>query len=210
MIEELTDDLVGLAATGDPGARSTVASALEDQVRGMVAARLTSAPGRWHALEDLSQAALLSVLEGLPTLENRTVGGLRSFTSTVVRRRIADFLRGRPGLPDARANAGVSLETTAAACRSSAGPLWQLLSSGGAGPKTRVSTGDEIGRTLDALAGLSETHQEVITLAFFDRLTTTQIAETMEMSRPAASMLLIRAVAALRRTVDPEVPDDER
>lgn len=48
------------------------------------------------------------------------------------------------------------------------------------------------------LGNLKPEHREAITLAFFDQMTTREIAERMGMSRPAASMLLLRAVTALR------------
>ena len=51
------------------------------------------------------------------------------------------------------------------------------------------------------LGGLKSAYREAITLAFFDQMTTRDIAERMELSRPAASMLLLRAGNALRRSM---------
>ena len=51
------------------------------------------------------------------------------------------------------------------------------------------------------LGGLKSEYREAITLAFFDQMTTHDIGERMELSRPAASMLLLRAVNALRRSM---------
>ncbi len=51
------------------------------------------------------------------------------------------------------------------------------------------------------LGGLKAEYREAITLAFFDQMTTRDIAQRMELSRPAASMLLLRAVKALRRSM---------
>ena len=52
---------------------------------------------------------------------------------------------------------------------------------------------------MSELAHLREEYRGAITMAFFDQLSTAQIAEQMGTTRQAASMLLLRAVKALRK-----------
>ena len=56
-------------------------------------------------------------------------------------------------------------------------------------------------RLISALGRLSAQYREVITLAFFDQLPVSEIAQQQGVSRAASSMLLLRAVQALRRSL---------
>jgi len=163
----------------------------------MVAARLSSSPQCLHAMEDIAQSVLMGVNDRLPELKNRTVSGLKAFTSTIVSRRVADYLRGRPADGAARRPVA-SLDSTVAGL-SGAGPMWQFLSADGTSPLTAADRAEQLNRVLAELGRLKPEHRDVITYAFFDQLTTAEIAERMGISRPATSMLLIRAVNTLRR-----------
>ncbi|HPM23384.1 MAG TPA: sigma-70 family RNA polymerase sigma factor, partial [Phycisphaerae bacterium] len=142
---------------------------------------------------------LLAVLAGLPRLEVRTLAGLRAFVSGVVTRKVADFIRGRGNghRPERKVR---SLDSTIADL-SHAGPVWEFLSASGASPHSAVDQAERIARLMSELARLKDSYRQVITLAFFDQLPLSEIAEQMGLSRPAASMLLIRAVQALRQQV---------
>lgn len=180
----------------------------------MVNARLNPTPAQAHAAEDLVQDVLLQLGEGLNALRARTAGGVRAFASTIASRRVADLLRGRGQPVGAVGQDGVrSLHSTVVAGMSAASPLWAMLSAGGASPGSLADQADLAQRVMNELVMLKSEHREAITLAFFDQLETRDIAERMNMSRPAASMLLIRALKALRRrlTGSSQVidPDDE-
>lgn len=200
----LADDIVERAAGGAESERARVASALEPQVRVMVIARLSPHPGQFDAVEEIAQQAMMAVVESLPKLKERTVTGLRSLVSVIVSRRVADFLRGRK-----RARLGgspvASLETTVADM-SRIGPLWQFLSAGGPTPLSAVGNADQISMVLTELGRLKPEYCEIITLAFFDQLTTREIGERLGVSRRAASMMLLRAINALRTRVTDSGP----
>lgn len=204
----LTDELVCAAAAGEVRAREGLAAALLLQVRLMVAARLSAQPRQMEDVEDISQAVLVGLVGSLAGLTHRTVGGLKAFLSTIVSRRVADHLRARSseraGLRPA------SLDSTVAQL-SSAGPLWQFLSLSGTSPLSAADRAEQCSRVLAELGNLKVEHREVITYAFFDQLATTEIAELMNISRPAASMLLIRALNTLRRRLGVVAgPSEER
>jgi RNA polymerase sigma factor (sigma-70 family) len=93
---------------------------------------------------------------------------------------------------------GGSLDSTVGVF-SNAGPLWQFLSVSGTSPHSAVERAELAAQLIAELGRLKPQHREVITLAFFDQLPVSEIAAQMGVSRPAASMLLIRAVQTLRR-----------
>ncbi len=192
---EVSDELVAAAVRGDPQALDSLLTAASPQVRLMVAARLSTDARRYAAVEDISQVACMDIVESLPTLKLCTAAGFRSFASTIVSRRVADHLRRKR-----RAGGGgvASLDSTVAGL-SDAGPLWQFLSASGTTPLSAADRADTFARVMKELGRLKKEHREAITFAVCDQLSTAEIAERMSISRPAASMLLIRALNALRK-----------
>ena len=192
---EINDELVAAAASGETEALDDLMTAMSPQVRLMVAARLSADAGRYAAVDDISQAACLDIVESLPTLRLRTAAGFRSFASTIVSRRVADHLRTKKRIGADRV---VSLDSTVAGI-SDAGPLWRFLSASGTTPTGAADRADVFARVMRELGSLKQEHRDAITFALCDQLTTAEIAERLGVSRPAASMLLIRALNALRR-----------
>jgi len=196
---DLTDEMIRAAAGGCDGSLQRVAAVLEPQVRLMVAARLSADPVHHQAVDDLAQHVLLGVSKGIKRLEQQTVGGLKRYASRIVRRTVADYFRSR-GEAGRHQRRERSLDSTVAGV-TCAGPLWQSLPASCISPRTAADQLEQTGRLMAALGELKAEHREVITLAFFDQLPTQEIAEATGVSRPAASMLLIRAVRALRHAM---------
>src|SRR5262249_17337166 len=97
--ESLDDGVVYAASRGSAADVNRIAATLAQQVRSMTIIRLTPSPGQWHAVDGLVQQALAAVLQGLPTLRQASVAGLRSFVSSIVSHKVADFLRASSGAP---------------------------------------------------------------------------------------------------------------
>jgi len=201
----LTDEIVHAAVEGEREALDTLSTEVSPQVRLMVAARLGAGALQSPVIEDISQLVCLGMTTNLGQLQNRSVGGFKAFLSTIVARRVADHLRGSGPLKPGPSRAA-SLDSTVAGLTSD-GPLWQLLSADGTSPATAADRAEQFTRVLAALEQLKQEHRSAITYAFFDQLTTAEIAEKLSISRPAASMLLIRAVQALRRRLVPATPE---
>jgi RNA polymerase sigma factor (sigma-70 family) len=68
-------------------------------------------------------------------------------------------------------------------------------------PRTVVERAEQLNRLMIELGQLKPAYRDVITLAFFDQLPMDDIARRMDISRAAASMLLLRAVRTLRRNM---------
>jgi RNA polymerase sigma factor (sigma-70 family) len=194
----LTDEVVRAAASGSRADIARVLEGLQPQVRLMVAARLSPTPAQLDAVDEISQEVMLGLTTGMARLDSQTVDGLRGYLSGIVMRKVAGALRrrGNCGLgPSAR-----SLDSTVASF-SHAGPLWQFLSASGTSLCTSVDRAELTERLISALGRLPAQYREVITLAFFDQLPISDIARQQGVSRAASSMLLLRAVQALRRSL---------
>lgn len=195
--EAITDELVRSAVEGSIADRDQIVEALVEQVRAMVRVRLTPTPAQFHVVDDLTQQSLVALIEGFGRLQHQTVQGLRSFMSTIVSRKVADFLDGRGAMKHGYVG---SLESSWRDA-SVSGPLWKFLPASGMSPRSAAGRSEAIREGLLELGRLKPTYREVITLTIFDQLPIAKVAEVMGLSRPATSMLLIRAVKTLRRNL---------
>ena len=192
---ELTDETVRAASEGAQSDLGRVLEAMFHQVRLMVVARLSPAPACLGTVEEVTQQVMVALATGISRLENRTAVGLKAYASGIVIHKVSDALGGRI---DGKAGPGVvSLDSTVTSL-SQAGPLWQFLSVSGTTAPSAAERSEQAARLIHELGRLKPEHREVITLAFFDQVPMSEIAGRMSISRPAASMLLIRAVQVLR------------
>jgi RNA polymerase sigma factor (sigma-70 family) len=195
----LTDQTVCAAAAGSRPDVVRVVEMLQPQVRLMVAGRLSPTPAQLDTVDELTQEVMLALTTSISRLESRTVDGLRAYLSGIVGHKVAGALqqqrRGGTGVRAQR-----SLDSTIASL-SQAGPLWQFLSASGTSICTAIARAEMTERLLAALGKLQAQYREIITLAFFDQLSVSEIARQQGSSRPAVSILLIRAVQMLRQAM---------
>lgn len=195
--EPITDETVRAAVQGDASDRNKVLEALTSQVRAMITIRLSPTPAQFHAVDDLAQQSLIALSEGLDRLRDVRVAALRSFASVVVGRKVADFLRQNN---TANTRPVESLDASFPD-HSVFAPMRDILPASTLSPRSLAVRADAIRQIVAELGRLRQNQREIITLAFFDQLPVAEIAERLEMSRPAASMLLLRAVKTLRRNI---------
>jgi RNA polymerase sigma factor (sigma-70 family) len=192
---ELTDEIVQAGVAGSRPALRTVVQLIAPQIRLMVAARLSSARDRGNAVDEVTQRVLLALLEGVSRLERQTVGGLKGFLSAIVSRKAADYIcmrresKGRSDTVSLDHWRGPGVDDDLMDC---------VLSASDTTPGRAAERTEQVQRMLVALDELRPNYREVVTLAFFDQLSVSEIAERLGVSRPAASMTLMRAVNALR------------
>lgn len=191
------DDAVRAARDGDEKQRSFVVACLAESVRAMVVVRLAPTGMRAQDVDDLVQDSLTAISEGLTTLREPTVATLRSFSSTIVARQVATYLSKDPR----RMNRQPMSLDVATGEGSSADVLRNLLSASGISPGAIASRREQTHRLLVHLAALKESHRDVITYSVIDQLSMIEVAEKMGLNRPAASMLLFRAMKTLRRNI---------
>jgi len=195
---ELSDEVVRGAAGGSRNDFTHVARAMEPQIRLMVVARLSPTPAQFDAIDEIVQQVMVALTEGISRLENRSVGGLKTYSSRIVSHKVADFINHRR---EGKLTLGIASLDSVVDALSGAGPLWQVLSSGGKSPPSAAVRAEQTSRLMAELGRLKPEHREVITQTFFDQLPVREIAEQMGTSRAAVSMLLIRAVQTLRRNL---------
>lgn len=193
----MTDSLVAAAAAGAPDALSRVAGALLPRVRFMVAARLAPSPAQLDAAEEITQSAMLSLAQGVGRLTYRTVPGLNGWMSRIVSNKVADYLAHRGSTPPPPAQPDTAA-TLASDFQSVAG-VWHTMTGAVRTPSSIAQRAEQVTSLMSELGQLKDDYREVITYAFFDQLTTAVIAERMGRTRPAVSMLLLRAVKELRK-----------
>ncbi|GMU81248.1 MAG: sigma-70 family RNA polymerase sigma factor [Phycisphaerales bacterium] len=192
---ELTDAIVEAGVAGSRPALRELIHALAPQIRLMVAARLHNVRDRFNAVDEVAQRVLLALLDSLPRLERRTVGGLKCYVSAIAARKAADYIcmrRESKGRADT-----VSLDPWRAAGVDDE-MMDFVLSASDTTPGRAAEKSEQVQRMLAALDVMRPQYREVITLAFYDQLSVSDIGERLGISRPAASMLLMRAVNALR------------
>ena len=197
---ELTDEVVRAAVKGARKKLARILEAFEPRIRATVSARLGPSPAQSHAADEITQQVLEALAAGISRLEEQTVAGLRAFVSGIVTRKVSDLVK-RGGNGKAGGPQTCSLDSTVTNL-SGAGPLWQFIPVSGTSPPSAVERAELTRRLMLELGKLKPTYREVITLAIFDELPMRVVAERMRTTRPAASMLLIRAVQALRRSMD--------
>ena len=194
---DLTDRMVEAAADGSRPDLDRLMKSTLPRVSAMVVARLSPMPSQWHAAEEIAQATMLALATGLPRLDNRCINGLKSFISAIVRHKVADFLRDRGG-GGGDGRAVVSLDSVESGA-SATGPLWQFLTASQISPRSAVARAEQVNIAVFELGRLRTRHRQVITLAFLDELPLGEVADILGLSKPATSMLLVRAVRTLRR-----------
>lgn len=191
--EGLSDELIRAAASGSVQDREHVFAALAPQVRAMVSVRLAATRLQADIVDEISQQVLMALTESFTRLQGSGADGLRAFVSGIVTHKVADFLRGKPSITgQAR-----SLTTTVDS-RSSVVMLCDLLSASGLSPRSAAARAELASHVCEVLDSLKPEYKEIIVMVFFDQLTITQIAKQSGVSRPAASMLLMRAMRKLR------------
>ena len=193
----LTDEQVGAAVGGSIEARDAVLRVLARRIPAMVSVRLSPSAAQHHVVEDLSQEVLVSISEGLARMREPTAIALKSMTSVITARRVADYLRTAKGgdRPAVR-----SLDTSLKGATTTVF-MRDLIPASSLSPRSAAIRAEGVRQTLGELSRLKDEYRDVITLAFFDQLPMAEVADRLSMSRGAASMLLMRAIHALRESV---------
>ena len=193
----LTDDQVRAAVNGSAEAREGVLRTLARRIPAMVSVRLNPSAAQHHVVEDLAQEVLLSISEGLPRMREPTAIALKSMTSVITARRVADYLRTAKGgdRPPVRSlDSSLHGATTSVFMR-------DLIPATSLTPRSAAVRAEGVRHTMGELSRLKDEYRDVITLAFFDQLPMAQVADRLSLTRGAASMLLMRAIKTLRENV---------
>lgn len=191
--EGLSDELIRAAASGSIPDREHVFAVLAPQVRAMVSVRLAATRLQADIVDEISQQVLMALTESFVRLQEAGVDGLRAYVSGIVTHKVADYLRGKRTINEQARSLAATIDG-----RSSVVMLCDLLSASGLSPRSAVARAELAARVCEVLDTLKTEYRDIIVMVFFDQLTISQIAERSGSSRPAASMLLMRAIRKLR------------
>lgn len=143
--------------------------------------------GSEHTAAELASSVFLAALEGIDKFVYRGTP-LLAWLYRIARNLVSDHLRRRQRESAALEEAVVLLEPH------------------DPGPASEVGDREDV---QTALEQLTEDQQQVLTLRFYADFTTVEIANAMERSERAVYSLEVRALAALRRVLEPPSSAEE-
>ena len=190
----MDDALVAAAVQGDRDAQSKLLAAVLPRLRKLALDRFDAADDRSDAIEDVAQNAIIALADGLKGLRRQTVEGVMAYASRILDHKIADSIRRRPQ------SGTIALDASDAGN----GSLRDRLPCTGTTPSKAASRSDDYGRVRDILARMRDADREIVSLAFFEQLSTAEIASRLGIAREAASMRLLRALRVLQSALERE------
>jgi len=138
-------------------------------------------------IDDIVQETFLAAWKDLPRFEYRGTGSFLRWLSGIAVHRIIDLAReAERARRDARLETG--LDGHEPAC-------WQT-------PSRILEQNERVQALLRRLDALPEQYREVILLAKFEGLTTSEMAERLGKTKPQVALLLHRALARLREAME--------
>src|SRR6185295_13806841 len=121
------------------------------------------------------QEVLISISEGLSGMREPTAIALKSMTSVITARRVADFLRTEKGgnrSPNRSLDSSLHGPTTTLFMR-------DLIPASSLTPRSPAVRAEGVRRTMGELSRLKDEYRDVITLAFFDQLPMAEVADQL-------------------------------
>jgi RNA polymerase sigma-70 factor, ECF subfamily len=192
--ESVLVDLLRRARSGDAQARDR----LFDTCRNYLAISARSEVASWLRTKvdasDLIQQTMLEAHRGFEHFRGTTEAEWLAWLRRILSHNAADFVRRYHGVEKRRVGREVSLSPQGADdSRAGLDPA-----DGGESPSELLMQKELQLQIADAVARLSEDHQEVIILRNLQRLPFDEVAERMGRSRPAVQMLWMRAIQKLQ------------
>lgn len=194
----ISDDTVEAAVSGAKVALRQIVQAVAPQLTLMVAARVNLTPDRFHVIDEITQQSLVALVGGITRLNRPTAIGLKCYLSMIVAHKVADYLRRRKQSGHEDFTFDTSTTTT------TDDVIGEAMMATDTTPGRAAERAEQIQQLMQKLSLLRPNYREVIVLAVYDQLSTVEIAERLGITRPAASMLLKRALDALRELVQPD------
>ncbi|MFK7742141.1 MAG: RNA polymerase sigma factor [Planctomycetota bacterium] len=177
--EETPQQLFERAKSGDLDAFSALVAPVRPRLLAVIHLRLPPPAKRRLEPDDVLQETLLAAVESLPTLEWQGERAFEGWLTTVARNRVRRTYQDRQ-------------------CDSPLPEIEEPQSDEDATPVRLMRQEERFERLQSALAELTPSHREVVMLARIEGLRITEIASRIGKTPPATSMLLLRALRALR------------
>lgn len=190
-------DLIRRARSGDREAFDALARSHEGALRGILTCHLGPGLRGRVEVDDLLQDTLLRAFRSMEQFRGESNDAFRSWITVIAQHVVVD--RGRKLLAEkADYRREVPLEASRATDSSGSGRRAADAQAPQASPSRILRREERLERLLEAIHQLSPDHRKVILLTLVERLQAREVAQQMERSDKAVSMLLLRAMRALR------------
>ena len=193
-VDELWHDWIRRARQGDREAFDRLARENEGPLRSFIDIQLGEGLRSRVEADDLLQEALLRAFQSMGQFEGETPAALRSWLAGIAHNAVVDRAR---RLTTKKADYRHEVPLPAEPGSGSAGPALQP-GIPSPSPSRALRREERLDRLLDAVQMLSPDHRRVILLTLIEMLPPSEVAQRMARSEKATSMLLLRAIRALR------------
>lgn len=196
------ENQLSAAVAGDDAAVQGLICAWELRIRTMVAVRIRSDSLDENVVDDVVQEVLIALARGIPTLRSSSRELFRAYLSTTVRNQVARHVglaRRSRALLGGVGSVHVDEKTRA---------MLATLA-GVSTPSSHAARRERIDDLLEDLRLLEEPQREVLILAYFDHLNSSEIAQVLGIARTAAANRVVRATQALRARFQQRYQGDE-
>lgn len=190
-------DLIRRARSGDREAFDGLTRNHQGPLREVISVQLGPGLRSRVEVDDLLQDTLLRAFRSMEQFRGETEDAFRGWLAGIAQHAVADRARRlTTGKADYRRE--VPLEANPPGGSSDSGLLSFQISSPHTSPSRALLREERLERLLEAIQGLSPDHRKVILLTLVERLPAREVGLRMERSEKAVSMLLLRAMRALR------------
>jgi RNA polymerase sigma-70 factor (ECF subfamily) len=187
-------EALGLARSGDRAAFDRLIHAHEGALRSQLAIQLGEGLRGRVEVDDLLQDALLRAFTSLPQFRGETASEFHSWLAGIAHHTVLDRAR-RLTAQKQDYRREVALGEGGAA-----GDVAQAAAAVLSSPSQALRREERLARLLAAVEKLAPDHREVIRLSLIEQLPSEEVARRLQRSPKAVSMLLLRAVRALKKS----------
>ncbi len=190
-------ELIQRARQGERDAFDVLAREHEGPLRSLISIQLGEGLRSRVEVDDLLQETLLRAFRSIEQFRGNDDDALRGWLAGIAHHAVADRARRlTAGKADYRREVSLDAKAFGASCDSSPTPVEAL--SRQTSPSRMLRREERLERLLQAIQTLSPNHRQVILLTLIERLPAREVALRMDRSEKAVSMLLFRAMRALR------------
>jgi RNA polymerase sigma-70 factor (ECF subfamily) len=194
----VTRGLVGKAQEGDSDAFAALMDKYERRLEALIHVRLGPSLRQRVEVEDVLQETYLNAFRSIATYEWRDEGSFFKWLGGIAENVLQRLARHHLHTGKRMLSREVSLEQCIQSAKGDPGKLEGRLRAHDTSPSDVLRRKERFERLEKALGKLTPDHREVIILAVLRGLSMREIASQMGRSAPAVSMLLLRALRALR------------
>lgn len=185
-------DLIYRAREGDRGAVNDLLAMYGPYLTTI--AKTTSMPANWVSTSDVVQRTLLEAANAIAGFRGSSEPEFSAWIQRILRNNLSNARRDqRAGKRDAGREQSLFQGESATL-------VWlEPSDKGGGTPSQTLIRGEEALRLAKAMSALSDRQRQALELRYFQGSKIRDVAETMKISAPSASMLVARGIVELRR-----------